>query len=87
MPDYIDIPEFLGHLGKRMGKLKKGLNLVNELMYYNTLDLNNVLDSTFIVFCLLFSGGVPDVVAAGKMVLRDWNRYGGNFTSLQKYTV
>ena len=42
VPDYRDIPEFLGHLGKRMGKLKKGLNLVNELVYYNTLDLNNV---------------------------------------------
>ncbi|XP_068760041.1 guanine nucleotide-binding protein-like 3 homolog isoform X1 [Montipora capricornis] len=41
VPDYNDVQEFLAHLGKRLGKLKKG--------------------------------GIPDVVAAGKIVLRDWN--------------
>jgi len=41
VPDYTDVPEFLAHLGKRLGKLKKG--------------------------------GIPDTVAAGKAVLKDWN--------------
>ncbi|KXJ13499.1 guanine nucleotide-binding protein-like 3 homolog [Exaiptasia diaphana] len=41
VPDYKDVNEFLTHLGKRLGKLKKG--------------------------------GVPDISAAGKMVLQDWN--------------
>ncbi|XP_031553946.1 guanine nucleotide-binding protein-like 3 homolog [Actinia tenebrosa] len=41
VPDYRDTNEFLAHLGKRLGKLKKG--------------------------------GIPDIVAAGKTVLRDWN--------------
>ncbi|KAM7429354.1 Guanine nucleotide-binding protein-like 3 [Porites harrisoni] len=41
VPDYTDVHEFLSHLGKRLGKLKKG--------------------------------GIPNVVAAGKAVLKDWN--------------
>ncbi|EDO46882.1 predicted protein, partial [Nematostella vectensis] len=41
VPDYKDSNEFLTHLGKRLGKLKKG--------------------------------GVPDINAAGKTLLRDWN--------------
>lgn len=41
VPDYVDVHEFLMHLGKRLGKLKKG--------------------------------GIPDVVAAGKALLKDWN--------------
>ncbi|KAJ7328619.1 Guanine nucleotide-binding protein-like 3 [Desmophyllum pertusum] len=41
VPDYTDVHEFLSHLGKRLGKLKKG--------------------------------GVPNVNAAGKTVLKDWN--------------
>lgn len=33
---------------------------------------------TFCISCVFYSlssGGVPDVVAAGKTVLKDWNRY------------
>lgn len=41
VPDYTDVHEFLSHLGKRLGKLKKG--------------------------------GIPNVIAAGKTVLKDWN--------------
>ncbi|KAL9960002.1 hypothetical protein ACROYT_G033391 [Oculina patagonica] len=41
VPDYANVHEFLSHLGKRLGKLKKG--------------------------------GIPNVNAAGKMVLKDWN--------------
>ncbi|PFX17917.1 Guanine nucleotide-binding protein-like 3-like protein [Stylophora pistillata] len=41
VPDYTDVHEFLSHLGKRLGKLKKG--------------------------------GIPNVNAAGKRVLKDWN--------------
>ncbi|XP_058940378.2 guanine nucleotide-binding protein-like 3 homolog [Pocillopora verrucosa] len=41
VPDYTDVHEFLSHLGKRLGKLKKG--------------------------------GIPNVNAAGKSVLKDWN--------------
>lgn len=41
VPDYASVQEFLAHLGKRLGKLKKG--------------------------------GIPDINAAGKMVLKDWN--------------
>ena len=41
IPEYDDVQEFLGHLAKKMGKLKKG--------------------------------GIPDLEAAAKSVLRDWN--------------
>ena len=45
--DYKDVHEFLAHLARRLGKLKKG--------------------------------GVADVLAAGRTVLRDWNRYSDIF--------
>ena len=41
IPEYDDVQEFLCHLAKKMGKLKKG--------------------------------GIPDLEAAAKSVLRDWN--------------
>ena len=41
IPEYDDVQEFLSHLAKKMGKLKKG--------------------------------GIPDLEAAAKAVLRDWN--------------
>ena len=35
VPDYTDVPEFLAHLGKRLGKLKKGTqNNENIIVYY-----------------------------------------------------
>ena len=41
IPEYDDVQEFLSHLAKKTGKLKKG--------------------------------GIPDLEAAAKSVLRDWN--------------
>ena len=41
IPEYDDVHEFLSHLAKKTGKLKKG--------------------------------GIPDLEAAAKSVLRDWN--------------
>ena len=44
IPDFADVQEFLSHIARRHGRLKKG--------------------------------GLPDVDAAAKVVLHDWNRWG-----------
>ena len=63
IPTFVDVHDFVSHLARRMGKLKKGA--------YKTIFL--VVSS---LFDFLSSGGVPDVDAAARAVLKDWNTWG-----------
>ena len=58
VPDYTDVHEFLAHLGKRLGKLKKGrhklviiiISLTREAIQLNY-KLSNIHVSTFMLVC------------------------------------
>ena len=59
IPEFRDTHEFLSHLARRTGRLRKGEEEEEEEEVTLTVG-----------WC---AGGVPDVDAAAKSVLRDWN--------------
>lgn len=63
--------EFLSHLARRMGKLKKG---EHDYMYIycHVGPLAHWSCDSHVMYGRL-AGGIPDVGAAAKSVLRDWN--------------
>lgn len=64
IPEYGDVGEFLSHLALRKGKLRKGKCklVLNEQQ----------------VRVGLSKGGIPDMAAAARSLLQDWNRYKHN---------
>lgn len=63
IPEFDSVSEFLSHLAHKSGRLKKG-----EI----TCGISGIV--AYMILCVRArAGGVPDVNAAARSVLRDWN--------------
>ena len=69
VPDYSGTAEFLSHLAKKMGKLRKGgparSLLPTQLVTLPTCSFTFTIADP--------PGGVPDTEAVARTVIRDWN--------------
>ncbi len=72
IPEYADVHEFLSHVATRTGKLKKGTRLGPALLQ-EFVCMKYVIELPAPEWPP--AGGIPNVDAAARCVLRDWNTY------------